>query len=359
MSDLQIGLMMLGAAIVAAVLGYNWWQEKQFRRRVQNNFGIAAQDVLLEVAKKAPEGASRGSGRTDARIEPSLDYESAAPPAGPMDAAERRPEQLLDYVADIHSSAPIPRQALLALRQDLSGFGKPVSFDARMDAEHEWEPLAAGESRFTAVRCAIQLVDRAGPISLETLSRFRDKVATAAKNLSATADIPEAEPALERAAELDRFCAEVDVQLGINVVARSGEIFAGSKVRALAEASGMKLQPGGEFQLHDASTALVYCLVNQQPPPFSAENIRNLTTPGVTFLLDVPRTRDGLATFERMVEASRSLADALDGLITDDNRAALNEAGLDKIREQLRSIYSSMEEYGIQAGGSLALRLFS
>jgi hypothetical protein len=25
----------------------------------------------------------------------------------------------------------------------------------------------------------------------------------------------------------------------------------------------------------------------------------------------------------------------------------------------LRSIYSSMEEYGIQAGGSLALRLFS
>ncbi|MEQ1883277.1 MAG: cell division protein ZipA C-terminal FtsZ-binding domain-containing protein, partial [Burkholderiales bacterium] len=212
---------------------------------------------------------------------------------------------------------------------------------------------------FSAVRCAIQLVDRAGPIGMETLSRFREKVAAAAQNLSATAEIPEIEPALERAAELDRFCAEVDVQLGINVVARSGEIFAGSKIRALAEASGMKLQLEGEFQLHDAGKALVYCLVNQQPPPFGTDNIRNLTTPGVTFLFDVPRTRDGLETFERMVTASRSMADALDGLITDDNRAVLNDAGLDKIREQLRSIYSTMEDYGIQAGGSLALRLFS
>ncbi|MEQ1881908.1 MAG: hypothetical protein ABL878_13160, partial [Burkholderiales bacterium] len=145
MSDLQIGLMMLGAAIVAAVLGYNWWQEKQFRRRVQNNFGIAPQDVLLDVARKAPEGTSRGAGRAEPRIEPSLDDESGPTPVGPSDHDERTPEQLLDYVADIQSTTPISRQALLALRQDLSGFGKPVSFDARIDAEHEWEPLAAGQ----------------------------------------------------------------------------------------------------------------------------------------------------------------------------------------------------------------------
>ena len=151
----------------------------------------------------------------------------------------------------------------------------------------------------------------------------------------------------------------MDVQLGINVIAHTGELFAGSKIRALAETAGMKLQLEGEFQLHDAGKALLYCLVNQQPPPFAPDNIRNLSTPGVTFLLDVPRTKDGLETFERMVAASRSLADALDGLITDDNRAALNEAGLDKIREQLRFIYSNMEEHGIQAGGALALRLFS
>ncbi len=39
MSDLQIGLALLGVLLVTAVLGFNWWQERQFRRRAEDAFG--------------------------------------------------------------------------------------------------------------------------------------------------------------------------------------------------------------------------------------------------------------------------------------------------------------------------------
>jgi hypothetical protein len=53
------------------------------------------------------------------------------------------------------------------------------------------------------------------------------------------------------------------------------------------------------------------------------------------------------------------MAESLDGMLADDNRVALNDTGLDKIRNQLRSIYAAMEQRGIHPGSPLALRLFS
>ena len=67
----------------------------------------------------------------------------------------------------------------------------------------------------------------------------------------------------------------------------------------------------------------------------------------------------GIAAFDRFVEFTHALADALSAGIVDDNRQPLDEAGLGRIRAQLQALYTSMEQQGIPAGGSLALRLFS
>ena len=45
-----------------------------------------------------------------------------------------------------------------------------------------------------------------------------------------------------RAVQLDRFCADVDIAIGVNVsVARRRGLVSRYKVRALAEAAGLKL----------------------------------------------------------------------------------------------------------------------
>jgi len=119
------------------------------------------------------------------------------------------------------------------------------------------------------------------------------------------------------------------------------------------------VQSGGVFHCQDEQGGTLFSVDNQESEPFLIDRIRNITTPGITFLLDVPRVANGPRVFDKMVTMSRSFADSLDGVLADDNRVLLNDSGLDRIRAQLRAIYTAMEQRGIEAGSPLALRLFS
>ena len=54
MTDLQLGLAVIGAIAVAAVLVYNRWQERRVRREAQRAFGSGHSDVLVNEARREP-----------------------------------------------------------------------------------------------------------------------------------------------------------------------------------------------------------------------------------------------------------------------------------------------------------------
>src|SRR6186997_1673661 len=98
MSDLQLSLLVIGAVVVAAVYFYNWTQERGLRRRMQQAFGAAHDDVLLK--------AGVGSALTDGRLEPQLlpraphEAHDAPPGAGAARRAEAAAadfDPVLDY----------------------------------------------------------------------------------------------------------------------------------------------------------------------------------------------------------------------------------------------------------------------
>jgi hypothetical protein len=282
-----------------------------------------------------------------------------APGAGGPGLTSGLPHPEIDYIVELRAGEMIPAAQLAQLRRTLATLGRIINFSGFDFRSKSWQPLAADGARYTSVRAALQLVDRSGPVNGEHLQRFGEAVRAAARDMAAIAELPEFAPALERAGDLGRFYAEVDVVVGINVVAHAGQVFQGTRIRAVAEAAGLHLQPVGVFHCLDKQGGALFSLENQEPDPFLIDKIRGLATPGITFLLDVPRVAEGLRAFDRMVAMSRSFADSLDGMLADDNRVPLNDAGLDKIRAQLRAIYGAMEQRGIHAGGPLALRLFS
>ncbi|WP_036303275.1 cell division protein ZipA C-terminal FtsZ-binding domain-containing protein [Methylotenera sp. L2L1] len=47
MNDLQIILIIIGALIIAAVLLFNWWQERKFNQQIENSFSESQNDALL------------------------------------------------------------------------------------------------------------------------------------------------------------------------------------------------------------------------------------------------------------------------------------------------------------------------
>jgi len=378
MSDLQFGLIAIGALVVVGVYLFNVWQERRFRNRLENAFKDRPADTLLETQTEPPP--------EQARVEPHLEGEPRLPDASPGEPVAGIPEAAapvsepvapavtpapeeteaepqgegIDYRCVLRARTPIPAAAVAQLMKDLTSVGKPVTCTSGQPGESSWTALlGAGAAPVTRAGIALQLVDRSGPVNRVQLATFRDLVSRFATQAEASCDCPDIDGAAQAAAELDRFCAAVDISVGFNVVTRASEGVAGTKVRGLLEAAGFRLDSDGRFTLRSDRDQVLVSVENLGGPAFSAPLLRDVPVRGLSLSIDVPRVPDDARAFDRMVEVGRQLAQGLDAVLIDDNKAPLSEAGLEKIRQQLRTVYAAMHARGIAAGSRAALRLFA
>lgn len=265
-----------------------------------------------------------------------------------------------DYIVALETVDFIPAgQFMQSQREALLRIGKRVTWVGLNEGSGEWEVMDENSPQeYRRLRIGVQLADRRGAISDAELSIFHTAMRQLAEEFMAVADLPTRKSALEDAYELDRFCADVDIQIGINVVA-VGQLFPGTKIRALAEAAGMVLEADGAFVRRDDDGRVLYTLSHQSQQPFTAEAMKTLSCHGLTFLLDVPRVPNGDRVFNQMGDLARRFADSLHGVVVDDNRQPLTEALLEPIRKQVAQYQGAMAQRGLVAGGSLSLRLFA
>ncbi|HVL34794.1 MAG TPA: cell division protein ZipA C-terminal FtsZ-binding domain-containing protein [Burkholderiales bacterium] len=183
MTDLQLGLLLIGAAAVAGVLVYNRWQERGTRREAERAFAARHPDALLD---------------EPARREPTLEplpapaHATALPP----------PDPRVDYVIELSGAAPA------ALESDFPALAQAFAPRASLQAQ-------AAER----ARAVLQLVNRAAVVSEQELAEFRACVERLAAAQGATVvAAPEAGAALRAARALDAGCAEVDIQVALHVL---------------------------------------------------------------------------------------------------------------------------------------------
>ena len=393
MTELQMGLIGLGAAAVAGVLGYNKWQAYRHRKLAEALLKPRHDDVLLGAgaAKSAPAVGGEPELRAAAaeRREPVLAYSAPAGESGEpvfTDGARGRPESVagaaprddadvhdlpaglvpgslldprLEFIVAMELVDPVPASRIVdAQERSLQRVSKPIHWVHFNERSREWERIAPeSEAPVRRLRVGLQLVDRMGPVSEADLATFSGAMHQLADELLAVADMP-AGRLLDQAAEIDRFCAAVDLEIGINLVSR-GTPFSGTKIRALAEAAGMVLGDDGVFARQDGDGRPQFTLQNFETTPFSPEAMHNFTTHGLTFVLDVPRVAHGERVFQQMTDLAKRFAEALQGTLVDDNRQPLNDVQLDHIRREfIGKPQATMASFGLPAGSAQALRLF-
>jgi len=137
-------------------------------------------------------------------------------------------------------------------------------------------------------------------------------------------------------------------------------IIAGTRLRGVAEASGFRLAPTGRFEwVQDDTGAVLFTLQNITDEAFTPDSLRSGATPGVIFLLDVPRVADPAKAFEQMRIAAKRMAQTVGGELVDDNGRPLNDAGLAAIRDQVIAADAALKRYNIEPGSPRALKLFA
>ena len=408
MTELQMGLIALGGTAVVGVFAYNKWQENRHRKLAESLLKPAHEDVLLGAtapreAPKAPP-VQRAEPEIAAIKEPPLHHERVEPgmlevehadepdfaeadveatteplptpaeePAPlPVFAETEEPElvapdlppELLDprieFIVAMELVDPVSVLQILHSQRDvLQRLAKPVHWVGFNELTREWVRLQADNSfAVRRLRVGLQLANRMGPVSDGDLVVFTGAMQALADELMAVADMPSIR-VRDQATEIDRFSAEVDLEIGVNLVSK-GSPFAGTKIRALAEAAGMVLGSDGLFTRYDDEGRPQFYLQNFESSQFSPESIRTMTTHGLTFLLDVPRVDHGERVFMQMVELAKRFSESLQGMLVDDNRQPLGDAQLDHIRREfIGKPQAKMASYNLPAGSAQALRLFS
>lgn len=361
MGDLTVSLAILAALVVIGVYAFNRLQERKYRREAEDAFRPPDQDALLEEPtlarmkqrKEQPDEAPAPA-KPKEIVEPTLGLDPI-----PSAASSFKASELIDFVASIKCEVAKTGKVLKDAAARYRYNGKPVRWLGRGNATGHWVDIASPEQSFVEFKAALQLANRTGPAAELDIASFVGMVKNVAAEMKGIAEFPNEAEALRRAEALDGFCAEVDLLVGVNVISTDGGSFPATKIRALVEADGMALEPDGAFRMRDEKLAELFCLVNQEPRPFLSEHTKTLSTTGVTFLLDVPRTPNGVAAFDRMAAAARRLSGALQARVVDDKRVPLTDSELKRIRAQLEEIYARMAREGIAAGSPDALRLFS
>ena len=403
MSDLQIWLLVLGAAAVVAMLAFNWNQERRFRKQADAAFqsprdeapsqrgADALRDSRREPALHEPSPGFESGAEVGLRSEPRLDIDEdaaaaplaaerpavvavaaspapvlrEAPPAGPRAAPPRREvppapyDELIEYRVRIASDGVLANVFADAFNHART-LGKTIRWYGLPVGASQWEDVQPWRDvHYEQVTVTLQLADRNGAVQDEQLAALCSLLQTVAQTHGLQITCDDRGAALDRAQAIDRFCVDVDVLIGLNVVARSEGAVSLARIVRAAESGHMVLGVDGVYQLLDSRGEPLYALCNHDAEPFSTDVAEGDVSQGVTLQFDVPRVPDGLKVFDGMVAFGRKLANEVGGMLVDDNLRPLTDAGIEKIRVQLTQIYERMEARGVPSGSRRALRLFS
>ena len=341
MSNLTLGLAILGGLILAAVVAHSAWTSRR--------------NTPKQAEPQAPAGT--GDASDAQRVEPALDAD-VMPPAAP----EKRPglDALIDVIAPIALDGPASGDAALAAMPTTRRAGsKPFAVEGFNDGTRQWETPAPGQ-RYSAFQAGVQLANRVGALNEIEYSEYVMKAQAFADALNGAPEFPDMLHEVARARELDQFASGHDAQLSFTLRARNA---AWSPGYVQQNAARLGFVPGAI-----PGRMVLPASVPGMPPVLGlafdtqaamADDPAQSAIRDVTLSLDVPQVQRSEQPFVRMRESAITLAASMDGIITDDNGQVIRVEGLDVIGADLEQLYDTLDARDLSAGSPLARRLFS
>jgi FtsZ-interacting cell division protein ZipA len=315
MSDLFLMLVVLGCFIIAAVVLFNWWQERKYKNRISQDFKPSKRDVLIDdykintdialddnlglgpVTKREPTHGARPeafakyekelSSKQEALDEASApstqqDFIVVDPLISQEDTDETKPQvdislatsepvaedlvtneeisielpaQLnpqIDLVAVLSIPAPINLARILDLNKEFKTLSEHM-FVFGLTPEHDWLEInsAQSDAKFKQLAYGLQLADRSGAVAKTVLNRYQHMVESIGLDVDAEVLWQNSEEPFAQATVLDEFCIQVDQTVGFHLYANDSATFHATKLRGLMEAQGLSLGSDGKFHYYN------------------------------------------------------------------------------------------------------------
>jgi hypothetical protein len=382
MSDLQIGLIALGALAILIILGINWWQDRRARTQMQARFPVGEKDALMkdavpppftEIQRREPNfgaqqaaaEAAAAAGKTT-RAEPVvtggldddlnatvLPVEESVPEVVQHDADE--PDPACEAVIDVVFNDPVAGDELAPFTLGLRHAGhKPLRVFAET-AGGSHHAAIRPDARYASLKVAVLLANRSGPLTsgewAEALSRAR----VLADQFEGNVEAPTESAVFDQARQLDAVCAALDVQVGLTLMART-ERWSASDVLTAAHQVGFAPMYDGKLPWLDKQQRVRFTLTRGDNLSF--ESAASTSIGQLNLLLDVPRSPADPTAFSQLAAVARRLAAVLNADVVDDGGRPLADGAVIAIDRQLLERVARLEQAGLEAGSVRARRVF-
>jgi len=277
----------------------------------------------------------------------------------------RRPvmDSLIDVIATLTLDSSVHavsgEAALAAMPATRRAGSKPFSVEGYNLQALVWEQPRNGQ-RYGGFQAGVQMANRTGALNEIEYSEFVVKTQAFADAINATPEFPEMLDEVARARELDQFASAHDAQLGFTIRARNASWSPGYVHQSAARLGFVAGVIPGRMVLPSSIDGLPPLLVlSFDAQAALADDPAQSAIRDLTLHLDVAQVNRAEHPFERMRESASALAEAMEGVVTDDNGQPLVPATLDVIAADLEALYDTLEQRDLAAGSPLARRLFS
>jgi FtsZ-interacting cell division protein ZipA len=401
MNSLQVGLIAVGAVVVAVLAVLSWWQTRRkstentaapvakrevtaTEHRIEVNTGtpehVIAEanhvDVLDEtldepiIVRRAPDtrDQQRADAKVDAHVRPAVDarpqyvqpqYVQAPAVPSPM------PELVttgMPFDERLHVCALIAGQDGQPL--DVVPFlriaGRASSW-GRLFRQSPWEAIDLSQptGAVHSLCLALPIASRGGPVTEAEFDAWRTSVAVECATQNCTVQFEGFTAAAERAAELDAFLAAVDCIPIIYLVRKDGAQWSGTRLRGTLEANGFRLQNDGRFAYHEVETEeAIFYAVDGYERAFTPERLRTESITAFRLVMEAALLKNPLQRFDAYRQTLRALSKLLDAELRDSSGAIIGEPEFTELRAQVQSSTDALTAADIAPGSPSALALF-
>lgn len=345
MSNLLIGLGLLGAGALAGVAAFNYGQQRKVQRQYQR----------AQLALRQDPNAAADTAQTDSA--------AAFLPAHKLPVLPEPLDSLIDSIVPLNLHGSRYGEVLLAAMPDTRRVGgKALLFEALNLQTQEWEYPRAGE-QYSQMQLGVQLMQGAHRLNNIDFSEFAAAANHYAEKIHASAELPDMRSEMERAKDLEKFVQEADLEVLLCVSSRdtpwsAGYIqqhaqrlgfiagaYPGRMVYSLPWAEGAEAQP--IFALtFDAQAAL-------------AEDLSDSALRQIRLTLAVPQVPRHLQAYDKLRQVAIDFAAKMDGYISDEQGRAISAAFMDSMASTLDAVYDQLDARDLAAGSPLARRLFA
>jgi len=346
MSDLTVGLAIVGGVVLAAVVAHGAWQSRRAGPRRPATVPAARPGAQMEPVLAPAEP-------------PAADL-AEAPARAALRRSDLRLDALIDAIATIKPEAPLAAELLLAHMPPTRRAGsKPFLIEGLNAETGEWEAVAPGV-QYGEVQAGVQMANRTGALNEIEYSEFAQKVQDFGDAVGALVELPDMLDVVARARELDAFAGDHDALLALHLRARSVAWSVGYVQQQAARhgfvAGGL---PGRMVLPASDDGAPPVLVLSYDSKAALAEDPSLTAVRDVTLSFDVAQTDAARQPFAAWRSSAQALAIGMDALLVDDQGHPLGDAAFATIGAELERMYGELAGHDLAAGSAAARRLFS